>query len=212
MSVDGGSSNKVEDTPEQRALAQVAAEKWNYAQQNLAPLEDDYMDSVAGMTSDSKMGYIRGQANQGQMQALGQTTQQGSQALTQAGIDPSSGRYGAAMSGLALDAAKAGGETAGRGQFSQESEQLTGMQNVLAMGQGESTQAQSGLSGVASQAAADARSDAFNSFNRNSANLQLLGTAAGFGASSYMSSGSQGLALGGTAQPDYVAGQGLDLY
>ncbi|MCE3025718.1 hypothetical protein [Salinicola sp. DM10] len=213
MSVGGGKSDtSVKDTPEQRALAQVAAEKWNYAQQNLAPLEDSYMDAVGEMTSDSKMGYIRGQANQGQMQALSETTAQADRALTQGGIDPSSGRYGAAVSGLSLDAAHAGGETAGRGQFSQESEQLTGLSNILAMGQGQSTQAQAGLSGVASQAAADARSDAATSYNRGSANLQLLGTAAGMAGSSYLPSAGQGLAMGGTAQPDYAPGQGLKLY
>ncbi|WP_110647613.1 hypothetical protein [Salinicola peritrichatus] len=211
MSGGGGGDNTVKDTPEQRYLAQVAAEKWNYAQQELAPLEDAYMQDVNQMTGDDRMSYIRGQASQGQMQATSDLLGQGSSQLTQAGIDPSSGRYGAAMSGLALGAAQSGGDTMARGQFSQENEQITGLQNIIAMGQGESTQSQAGLSGVASQAAADARSSAMDSYNRNSANLQLLGTAGGLGASYAMGQGS-GLALGGTANPDYVPGQGLQLY
>ncbi len=47
MSGGGGGSADIEDTPEQRHLAQVAAEKWNYAQQHLAPLENEYMQDVA---------------------------------------------------------------------------------------------------------------------------------------------------------------------
>lgn len=38
MSGGGGGDNEIEDTPEQRYLAQVAAEKWNFAQDQLAPL------------------------------------------------------------------------------------------------------------------------------------------------------------------------------
>ena len=50
----GDSDNTVKDTPEQRYAAQVAAEKWNFAQSNLAPLEDQYMANVEDMDSDAR--------------------------------------------------------------------------------------------------------------------------------------------------------------
>lgn len=203
--------NKVKDTPEQRQLAQVAAEKWNFAQKNLAPLEDEYMRQVNDMTDPSRMSYIRGQASQGAMQGQSDLLGQGASRLNQAGIDPSSGRATTAMSGLTDAAALSGGDTMGRAQFSQENEQIRGLQNITAMGQGQATQAQAGLSGVASQSAADARDSAVTNYNRNNANLQLLGTGAGLAASYGMDSG-QGLALGGTAAPGYTPAQGLDLY
>lgn len=180
----GGGDNKVKDTPEQRHLAKVAAEKWNFAQEELAPLENAYMESVGKMTDPGRMSYLRGRT----MQSLGRAQEglgeEASGLMTQAGIDPSSGRYQAEMGGIARDVGSAGGETLGRAQFEQENQQIGGLQNIVAMGQGEATQAQQGLSGIASQASQDAIGASTNAFNRRSANLQLLGQVAG-GATRY---------------------------
>ncbi|NYT74264.1 hypothetical protein HZU72_17780 [Halomonas sp. QX-2] len=191
MSGGGGGDSKVKDTPEQRQLAQVAAEKWNYAQENLAPLENAYMESVGDMTSDANMSYIAGRTLQSQQQAVSDASEQAGMQLGQAGVDPSSGRYQTAMSDIALGGASAGGETLGRAQFEQENQQIQGLQNIVAIGQGESGQAQAGLSGVAAQSAQDAQQTAANRFNRKSANLQLLGQVAGAGTASYMNQPSQ---------------------
>lgn len=181
MSGGGGSKsdNSVKDTPEQRHAAQVAAEKWNFAQQTLAPLEDQYMANVEDMDSSSRMSYIRGRTNQSSMGGLSQGLQQVGQQLGQAGINPNSGRWQGTQADLAEQSAQQGGETMGRAQFQQRAEKIKGMQNIVAMGAGEATQAQAGLSDIASASARDARSDTTNSFNRRSANLQLLGSAAG---------------------------------
>ncbi|WP_417480468.1 hypothetical protein [Maricaulis maris] len=175
----GDSDNTVKDTPEQRHAAQVAAEKWNFAQSNLAPLEDQYMANVEDMDSAGRMSYIRGRANQASMDNLSQGLQQVGAQLGQAGINPNSGRWLGTQADFAEQNAQQGGETMGRAQFQQEAEQVKGLQNIVAMGSGESTQAQAGLSDIAATSAADARSDAANNFNRRSANLQLLGAAAG---------------------------------
>ena len=211
MSGGGGGDNKVKDTPEQRQLAAVAAEKWNFAQEKLAPLEDAYMESVAEMTDAGRMSYIRGRTMQGQQQTGSEIRQQAGQQLQQGGIDPSSGRYQGAMSGLALDTAQAGGETLGRAQFEQDSQQIQGMQNIVAMGQGEATQAQVGLAGLADQAAADARHSATNQFNRRQANLQLLGQVAGMGTAyglDGLGGGQQGVSLYGQVDTGGIAGGG----
>ena len=181
MSGGGGGDTTVKDTPEQRQLAQVAAEKWNFAQEKLAPLENAYMESVGDMTSDANMSYIAGRTLQSQQQAVSDASQQAGLQLSQAGIDPSSGRAQSAMSGIALGGASAGGETLGRAQFEQENQQVRGLQNIVAIGQGQAGQAQQGLSSIASQSAVDARQTAANRFNRRSANLQLLGQVAGAG-------------------------------
>ena len=180
MSGGGGKSdNTIKDTPEQRHAAQVAAEKWNFAQNNLAPLENQYMDNVEDMDSEGRMSFIRGRSNQSSMGNLSQGLQQVDAQLGQAGINPNSGRWQGTQSDMAEQSAQQGGETMGRAQFQQRAEKIKGMQNIVAMGAGEATQAQAGLSDIASASARDARSDATNSFNRRSANLQLLGSAAG---------------------------------
>lgn len=195
MSGGGGGDSKVKDTPEQRQLAQVAAEKWNYAQENLAPLENAYMESVGDMTIDANMSYIAGRTLQSQQQAVSEASQQAGMQLGQAGVDPSSGRAQAAMSGIALGGASAGGETLGRAQFEQENQQVQGLQNIVAIGQGQSGQAQAGLSSIAAQSAVDARQSAANRFNRRSANLQLLGQVAGAGTANYLNQPSQAQGL-----------------
>ncbi|GEK46562.1 hypothetical protein HPA02_08450 [Bisbaumannia pacifica] len=199
----GGGDSTVEDTPEQRELAAVAAEKWNFAQQELAPLEDAYMRQVDDLTSEENLGYIRGRTMQAQQQAADGLMDEAGQRLTAAGIDPSSGRYQGAMTGLALDTAQAGGETLGRAEFEQDNQQVLGMQNIVSIGQGQAGQAQAGLAGLADQASADARQSAATQFNRRSANLQLLGQVAGAGTSYGLNQtgGTPGLGMeGGVSQ------------
>lgn len=184
-----GGSNKVKDTPEQKALAQVAAEKWNFAQEHLAPLEDEYMAHVEQMDSDSNMAYIRGRTLQAQTQGLAAANDQLESGLNKAGINPNSGRAKSEAHGLSLDVAEAGGETLGRAQFEQDSQKIRGMQNVIGIGQGQAGQAQAGLSRVAQESSNEAVSNATNAFNRRSANLQLVGGVAGAGARYGMENG-----------------------
>jgi|TARA_R100001143_G_scaffold16407_3_gene18576 hypothetical protein len=199
------SDNTVKDTPEQRYAAQVAAEKWNFAQGKLAPLEDQYMANVDDMDSAGRMSYIRGRTNQASMGNLSQGLQQLDAQLGQAGINPNSGRWLGTQADFSEQNAQQGGETMGRAQFQQKSEQIKGMQNIVAMGSGESTQSQAGLSDIAATSAADARSEATNNFNRRSANLQLLGTAAGAATNYGMSQ------FGSSAAPAAGATSGIGL-
>jgi hypothetical protein len=182
MSGGGGGSSKVEDTPEQRYAAQVAAEKWNFAQETLAPLENKYMDNVDKMDSAGRMSYLRGVTNQASQDETSQGLRQVNAQLGQAGINPNSGKFTGTQGDLAEQAAQKGGETMGRAEFQQKAEKITGLQNVTAMGSGQSTQAQTGLNAIANQSAADARDDSVSTYNRKSANLQLLGSLAGAGA------------------------------
>jgi len=215
MSGGGGKSdNTIKDTPEQRYAAQVAAEKWNYAQDRLAPLEDQYMANVEDMDSAGRMSYIRGATNQASMNNLSQGLQQVGAQLGQAGVNPNSGRWQGTQADWAEQNAQQGGETMGRAQFQQEAEQVKGLQNIVAMGAGESAQAQAGLSDIAATSARDARSSATNNFNRRSANLQLLGAAAGaatsYGMNSFggASAGSPG-GSGGVGLSGFDNGYGL---
>lgn len=181
----GGSKgdNTIKDTPEQRYAAQVAAEKWNFAQSTLAPLENEYMARVEDMTSGDRMGYLRGRSNLNQQNQLSAGLDQIGQQMGLAGLDPSSGRFNATRADLAGGMAQVGGEQAGRSQFEQQTQQVRGLQNIAAIGTGQAGQAQAGLGRIAEQSAADARAQSVQSFNRKSANLQLLGGLGGAAAS-----------------------------
>ena len=198
----GGGDNEVKDTPEQKYLAKVAAEKWNFAQKELAPLEDKYMASVDQMDSESNMSYIRGRTMQAQTQAQGEVQGQLEDGLGKAGVNPNSGRFQGDVNDLGLDLAESGGENLGRAQFEQDNQKVMGLQNVTAIGQGQAGRAQAGLSGLAQQSSYDAIGDAKNAFSRRSANLQLLGNIAGAGTRYGME--------GGASPNQYSMDTGLD--
>ena len=210
MSGGGGGDNEVKDTPEQRYAAQVAADKWNFSQEKLAPLENQYMANVEDMDSAGRMSYIRGATNQASMGNLSQGLQQVDNQLGLAGINPSSGRWTGTQTDFAEQSAHQSGETLGRAQFQQGAEKITGLQNIVAMGAGQSTQAQAGLGDIAAQSAATARGDAVSSFNRKSANLQLLGAAGGAAAglgADYLT----GLKAGGAQTQTALSGAGISM-
>lgn len=172
--------NSIQDTPEQKYAAQVAAEKWNYAQERLAPVENAYMKRVDDMDSAGSMAYVRGKANAGTQQALASGLKQVDEGMAQQyGLNPNSGRSIGAQGDLAASVGAAGGDTMARAQFEQKGQKIAGLSSVAAIGQGQSSQAQAGLNTVANQAAQDAQAAAFTTFNRKSANLQLAGTAMG---------------------------------
>ncbi|MGP9826906.1 hypothetical protein ACT048_20750 [Ectopseudomonas khazarica] len=207
----GGGDNDIKDTPEQRYAAQVAAEKWNFAQDQLAPLENEYMARVDGMDSARRMGYIAGRVNQSTMQQQAELGQQVGLQMGQAGIDPSSGRWLGSMADATQAVAAGGGDTLGRAQFEQSKQKVAGLQNIVAIGSGESTQAQAGLSDLASTAAADSRAKSIDTFNRKQANLQLLGAVGGAAANYGLQhfSGTPGINKQGqstplTSNPAYV--------
>ena len=202
----GGGDNEAKSTPEQKYLANVAAEKWNFAQENLAPLENEYMASVDNMDSESNMSYIRGRTMQAQAQGLSAANDQYANGMAQAGINPNSGRFQGEQFGLSQDIAESGGETLGRAQFEQDNQKVMGMQNITAIGQGQSGQAQAGLSGVAQESAANAIGNAYDTFNRRSANLQLAGGVLGAGARYGLESGASSVPstnMQGQSQPLY---------
>lgn len=184
----GSPDTTIKDTPEQKALAKVAAEEWNYAQEVLAPLQDLYMEQVDDFTSQDRKDYVTGKSNLGAQNAIGQGSSELVTNATANGLDMSSGKFKSALSDSVTDTAAIGGEVASRGLMDLEKGKAQGLQNVVAIGAGQETQAIAGLSDISSLSAQTARSDAYNAFNRNSANLQTLGTVAGAGANYYMNS------------------------
>jgi uncharacterized protein (DUF849 family) len=213
MSGGGDDDTKITDTPEQRYMAQIAAEKWNFAQDNLAPLEDLYMKRVDDLDSASRNSYLRGVTNQANQASLGNNTQKVTQQLGQAGINPNSGRFIGTQTQLADQSASNGGETMGRAQFQQQIEKTKGLQNVIALGAGKETMATNGLGDIANASSKDAMADSRQAFSRNQSNLQLLGTLAGGATRVGLAAAGNGW-LGETAQNAYnnsKLGAGLNL-
>lgn len=202
MSGGGGGDNTVKDTPEQKYLAQVAAEQWNYAQEELAPLQNLYMNQVAEMDSPERKSYIQGRANLGTQSAVSDAVHSATAGGEVSGIDPSSGRFKLGVTEGVVNSAQSGGSVASQALFEQDSAKMLGLQNIVAMGSGQETQATAGLQDLSSISAENAQSDAYNSFNKNSANLQLLGNVAGMG-TAYYTNNSGGINMQGRDKPLY---------
>lgn len=181
----GKSDNEIKDTQQQKDLAYVAAQGWNFSQKELAPLQDLYMDKVDSMADPSRKEFIAGRANLGQQAATGEAVDQVTTGAASRGLDLNSGKFKGALTDIATGAGSTGGQVAAQGKFEQDSQHIKGMQSIVDIGSGQQAQAVAGLSDIASVAGANARSDATNSFNRRSANLQTIGALAGAG-TSYM--------------------------
>ena len=175
----GSSSNEVKKTEAEKEALRVAAERWNFSQQHLAPLMDQYLAQTDAMKSGEALGYQRGRANESMQMMQGQQRDQVNQHLNQSGVDPSSGR--AQMTNTQLTAMQGGsaGDAMGRTQGEQLNQHVMGLQNAVNIGQGRDSQAQMGLGQIANTQANLAQQNAFGAHNRRSANMQLLGSVAG---------------------------------
>ena len=182
----GKSDNKIKETAEEKELAKIAMEKWEFQQETLNPLVDTYMAKTDSMKTDAAYGYTAGRVNeQGQINN-DQLRQQVAEQTRMAGIDPGSGRAMGIQQQATSLGAQATGETGGRAAMEQTNQYVKGQQTINNIGLGRSSEAQAGMGQIAAQANQQATNDAFNTFNRNAANMQLLGNVAGIGASAYL--------------------------
>lgn len=175
----GGKDNRVQETEQQREVARVAAEKWNFYQEKFAPIENWYIEKVANMNTAGEYLKAAGVGNVEAQMQLGK----GINALGQA--DVNSPRFEAGVNNIEQVGGTVAGSNAARGIMGQQNRFVQGMGNVAAMGMGRGTQAQSGLMDLANSANKNAVSDAEEAFNERMGNLKLAGTALGLGASIY---------------------------
>jgi len=202
----GKNDNEIEETAEEKELAQIAKEKWDFTQSTLNPLMDKYMAKTDAMNTDEAYGYTAGRVTEATQVRQSQDQQQINQNLNQASIDPGSGRAIQTNTQGETVSASAGGDLGARAGVEQTNQYVKGNQTITAIGLGQQAEAQAGLGEVARYATEEAVNDSYTTFNRNSANMQLLGTAAGIGASSYMNRDTDPMQMETSQQPGYRPG------
>lgn len=177
-----GKQKTPDETEEARALAEIAAQRFNRYKEVFAPLEDQYIEQVFDVRDQGnyeQAGGLAAAAYQPQFQAASdKLTGQ----MFQQGVDPTAGAYqensaalrraAAVKQGLGVSAAK----TANTDRFYQ------GLKGVIQMGQGQASEAIGGLANIAANAESRAISDAEKSFT-NSSMIRSAGAGlAGYGA------------------------------
>jgi len=161
----GGGGDEIEETAEEKELAQLASERWAEYRDTFRPLENQYMGEVDELGEQGAMAQVTGQA--------ATNVQQGTEMR---GINPNTGMPN---QGAAFGQARAQA-TSNAGLGLQE-QHKRGLQSVIQIGQGQSAKSLQGLSDVAGQAAQEAQQDAFADFNQSQAWANLAGNVAGAG-------------------------------
>ena len=181
----GGKPKKAKETEQERAQAEIAHKQWELYKNELRPLEDNFIQRVDGLNSQSSMDRAKASADLNYNQAFSQARGEAAAGMAAAGVDPSSGKFKQAMSDITQDQALGQADTVNRAQSSQQDKYIAGLSDVAAIGMGQQATAMAGLADVASLSQNKAANDAYNSFNRRSANQQFVGTVGGAGLRGY---------------------------
>lgn len=177
----GGGSTKIEDTASQKALASIAAQRFNLYQQYYVPLENQYMSDVFAMKDPSSFENIEGFVTAIQQPEFQNARAQMQQRAFSMGADPTSGQYQAAASEMQQAQAQGMGRGTAEALSGQVDRYYQGMQNIIAMGQGQAGQAMAGLGDVGQLAQERGRAIAQESLGDYTSALGAAGTAAGLG-------------------------------
>lgn len=187
----GGGSTQIKDTKAQKSLASIAAQRFNLYQQYYVPLENEFIASVNAMNDPAAFDNVEGFVNavqQPQFQEARRTLEK--QAFTQ-GMDPTSGQYQATAAKAQEAQARGMGLGATEALSGQVDRYYQGMQNIIAMGQGQAGQAISGLGDVGELAQKRGIAEAQRSFQKGQGTQSIFGTALGVGAGLYMGGGNK---------------------
>lgn len=144
-----GGSSDIPETEEQRALAEVASEKWAMFESEFKPVRQEFINEMLANNNESKYTDLAESVSTDAAVMLEKEAQGAAGNLAAQGVDPTSGRYQATMGKIASDSAVITADTVNRAQSTQQSQYLQGLGNVMAMGEKKSMQATQGLSDVA---------------------------------------------------------------
>ena len=175
----GGGSTEIKDTPAQKKLASIAAQRFNLYQQYYVPLENQFIGEVKALTQQGKFDSVESVVTASLNPEFQNARNMVSNRLMQQNVDPTSGRYTAAMEDLSQRQARGTGLATASGASSQIDRYYQGMQNIVAMGQGVAGTGISGLGDIATMSGQIARAQAQGGLDKYMAEQEVTGTAVG---------------------------------
>lgn len=174
-----GGSNEIKETEAQKAAAGVAMEQWDLYKNDLQQYEDLFMEKVDDLNSEGEFDKLAGTAALGTAQSFGEARAGLADSMAAGGVDPTSGKYQAAMSNLETDQALSQADTTNRAQSSQQDKYVAGLKDVVSIGAGQKAESLAGIGDVATTSLRKATSDAQSSYQSQQATAGLVGTLAG---------------------------------
>lgn len=169
----------VEETADEKEQARVNIEMWDRYDNFWSKFEDQYMDNVDAQNTDAAYDFAEGTATQNSMAEFSKYKGELDKSLSASGINPNSGRAKETTAEFRTKQGVSTGDTSARADTSQQDEFVTGLNNIVAIGQGQATDAQSGIGSLATSSANKAKSDAYNAFNDSAMKQQAVGQAVG---------------------------------
>lgn len=148
-----GSKPEIEETAEQKELAAIAAERYDYFEKNLMPVRQVFIDEALDSNNAANYQKLAGTVQADAKTMLNDHLNGAEASMKSAGIDPTSGRYAAGVGEAAKSAAEITSDTVNRAQSQQQDNYVANLGNVIAMGEKKATQAIDGLSDVAAKSA-----------------------------------------------------------
>jgi hypothetical protein len=177
----GGGDNKIEETEQQKALAEVSMKEWRNYLDKYRLFENAYMDDVDRMNTSQQYDQVAGLAAVPVESEFTNAVMQTSDAMVGAGLNPNSGIFKAELDKLDRRKAQVKADSMSQAQLGQQNRYLGGIQNIVRMGQGQATEAVQGFGDMASMSGQKAYNDARNTLENRSNNAQIGGQVIGAG-------------------------------
>lgn len=175
----GKSPKKPNESPEARALAEVAAQRFNRYKEVFAPLEDEYISDVFKVRDPGNYELAGGLASAAYQPEFQKANDNLAGQMFQQGVDPSSGAFQQNSAALRRAQAVKQGMGIGGAKIDNTNRFYQGLQGIISMGQGQAGEAISGMGNIAQTAEERARVNASAAFDNSSAIRS--GVAAGLG-------------------------------
>lgn len=184
----GKKDDKVKETPQQKALAEVAMAQMADYKQRWLPVQRKLAESIRadGAPGSSARTQAAGRASTETAVRFGEARGGLEGALTDSGAGPNSSKFKLATAGLGDDEATSRGLGFVAADQAIDDAYLQGLGALTALGRGEKAQAMGGMQRVADMSGRQAAADAEMSAQKRAGNAQMVGQVAGFGLSQAM--------------------------
>lgn len=175
----GKADTSVKDTKDQKVLADIANQRFDRYREVYLPVENAYMEEVGNFNSAGRQQQVAGAAASNTESAFAGKLNEEIQGMAGQGVNVNSGAVNNVINQNAIQKGEARGHNVNMTQQALQDQHVQGLQNIVAMGNGQSTEAIKGLGEISSYSSQQAQDDAVKSFNNTSARNQAAGTAAG---------------------------------
>lgn len=162
----GGGSNEIPETEAEKTQAEIAMSRWNDYQRMFKPYEDKFFSEVDRINSAEQLNRAESLAVTPIAAEFAKRGRQVRDANYKGGVNPNSGKAVSDIAGLASQQMKASVNAASQATSSQQDRYVSGLQNIVLMGQGQAGTAMQGMTDIASMAQRNAANEAEKDFNR----------------------------------------------